>query len=83
MSMHDPYYVPAENPFVSNMLTATVAQVVLTLSYSANSILVRGATMDGATPGVQGFFFNVSYVTYFCSRNKVSGLSFSHAILTL
>jgi len=55
---------------MSNFATCVVPQVFLTLGYCANSILVRGAVMDGAIPGYEGFIFSTSYLGYFFG-NKV------------
>lgn len=54
-----------ENPVASNMVTAVVGQVLLTVFFCANSLLVRGAIMDGSQTGADGVTFSTAYIRYF------------------
>lgn len=65
------YLVP-ELPAVSNFLTAVTGQIVLMFCYCANSILVRGAVMDGAGVGSKGIVFPTHYLRFFYEKKKLA-----------
>ena len=49
----------------SNLATAVVGNVILMFLYNGNSILVRGALMDGREKGSAGVVFQTHYIRSF------------------
>ncbi|XP_045112990.1 uncharacterized protein LOC123505576 [Portunus trituberculatus] len=64
-------YLMPELQTVSNFLTAVAGQIVLMCFYTANSILVRGAVMDGAYEGAKGIIFPTHYLRFFYKNKKL------------
>lgn len=65
----DIYLLP-ENKELSNWLSHAIGLGVLTLSYSGNSILSRGAEKDGQCSDGSGCLFSVSYLRYFIEQSE-------------
>ncbi|XP_076060917.1 transmembrane protein fuseless [Oratosquilla oratoria] len=53
---------------VSNWLTSVAGICVLMCFYCSNSILVRGASMDGALEGAKGVAFSTHYFRFFLRK---------------
>nr|XP_053627644.1 uncharacterized protein LOC128685133 [Cherax quadricarinatus] len=51
-------------PVVSNLLTSVAGLVVLMCCYTSNTILVRGAVMDGAGDGSKSIVFPTHYLRF-------------------
>ncbi|ROT67850.1 hypothetical protein C7M84_014037, partial [Penaeus vannamei] len=58
-------YLLPDMPVVSNFLTSVAGLVLLMCFYTSNSILVRGAVMDGAGEGSKGVTFPTQYFRFF------------------
>ncbi|XP_071531183.1 uncharacterized protein fusl [Panulirus ornatus] len=63
------YFLPGL-PVVSNLLTSVGGMVVLMCFYTSNSILVRGAVMDGAGQGSKGVVFPTHYLRFFHKKQR-------------
>ncbi|XP_042211615.1 uncharacterized protein LOC121859013 [Homarus americanus] len=57
-------------PVVSNFLTSVAGLVVLMCFYTSNSILVRGAVMDGAGEGCRSIVFPTHYLRFFHKKRE-------------
>ncbi|KAK7066309.1 hypothetical protein SK128_009248 [Halocaridina rubra] len=59
-------------PVVSNFITSVGGMVILMCFYNANSILVRGAVMDGGEDGCKGIIFPTHYLRFFYKKRNDS-----------
>ncbi|XP_068227193.1 uncharacterized protein fusl [Palaemon carinicauda] len=63
-------YLLPDMPVVSNFITSIGGMVILMCFYNGNSILVRGAVMDGAEDGYKGIVFPTHYLRQFYKNNN-------------
>lgn len=64
------FFSSTDDPFLSNILTHSVAFVLLAMLNCSNSVLVRGVFVDAEEPAGQCAIFPVHYVRLFFQKER-------------